>query len=145
MVRKQVVLGSREEELEENMRGQPTARSTEGEDDGESLGKRIPDSPKYARVEDIKALIEEAAERRAQAALRWMKEREITRERSPSPQNSRRRERENSVGSSHAPQSPRSRPPKEAPPMLLEDPRLEYLRKDVEELRKQIAPGSLHI
>ncbi|KAK4426852.1 hypothetical protein Salat_1454000 [Sesamum alatum] len=103
-----------EEEVEEETEHLPAIGNTDGEDGGEPSGNRTRNSPRYARMEDIKVLLEEATERGAQAAFRLMREQEVARARSPSPGDSRRRERENSIGSSHAPQRQLPKPPKEA-------------------------------
>ncbi|KAK4417202.1 hypothetical protein Salat_2545800 [Sesamum alatum] len=105
----------------------------------ESLENHAPPSPKYVRMEDVRTLLEEAAERGAQTALRLMKEQQIIGARSPSPGgNPRPKSRENSVGSSHAPQRLLLEQPQEVPTTLLEDLHIASLRRDLDELRKQL-------
>ncbi|KAK4412700.1 hypothetical protein Salat_2917200 [Sesamum alatum] len=56
-----------------------------------------------------------------------------------------RRSQENSIGSSHAPQRQPPKPPQEqllGPP---EDPRIESLCKDIDELRKQLIPSASNV
>ncbi|KAK4433307.1 hypothetical protein Salat_1093000 [Sesamum alatum] len=133
-------------DLEEEVENLPSTGNTDRNDVVESLENSAPNSPKYARMEDVKILLEDATERGGHAAFRWVGEQGVARARSPyPPEDPQPREQENSIGSSHDPQqqlpTPPPPPPQEAKQVPLEDPCIESLRKDIDELRRQLAPS----
>ncbi|KAL0448228.1 UNVERIFIED_CONTAM: hypothetical protein Slati_1379200 [Sesamum latifolium] len=91
-------------------------------------------------IEDMKALLEEAAERGARAAIRWMRNRESkNKEDWDGPEERHDQAKmEALVGSSRAPRSGKTPKPKE------EDHRWEELRKEISDLKRHLEPRTMN-
>ncbi|KAL0313271.1 UNVERIFIED_CONTAM: hypothetical protein Sradi_5726400 [Sesamum radiatum] len=91
-------------------------------------------------AEEMKALLEEAAERGARAAIQWMKRKEKKKEDKPDIPEAKHNqgEMETSIGSSRAPKS------KEPQNMEEENRCWEDLKKEISDLRRHIEPRVKH-
>ncbi|KAL0312871.1 UNVERIFIED_CONTAM: hypothetical protein Sradi_5686400 [Sesamum radiatum] len=135
MVRRSI---TNEERLTEGIGGFPIQEEPPGMEYEQNSQSHLGHGP--VMTEDMKALLEEAAERGTRATIRWMRDKERKKKEAPTApeENQDQGEKEALVGSSRAPKS------EGAPLMKNRDHHWEVMRRKISDLKRHLEPRVMH-